>query len=703
LLVIAAALLFALPGAIGKFNGSASAAPVLSSGEGDVCGVWVAVGNQSNGKIYSPVGFHNYALARTQDSFYLPLRLFAAGTAYLAPANVPTGSNYVPAPSANPVGDPTLLGVDPGPPYVTGFASAGNYRVFADLRPFSEPDVIPSYLSASIDSEVGEAKITDRIEDHWLTNIDPELRFPFIDSNGVGWNWPYFFGGYPIGLAQAVLGMFGDAEVNDISPVDTVNSLDVLTELAGGGGDMDRNNSDIQEFFVNKASMLGTALDETVARNALNNCGLPILSGSSTITSANMSNIWTDLIYCLTVFDQGYCNDLAVTLGINCSLSATTGCWSLVRDVEINLDGWSEISFDCTKPGEVKITFDPTTWQDWYGDFSPAHQEGRSLDVECIGPANSASASATGSPGTVEIHPVGTSVSMSTIVVTVLDANGKRLDGPTVTFTSNDCNLGTSSTGPFSGQSVSTTTDTDTTSDLSFVAQYGAPGNQLFAGTAEAYLQCNVSSATPGTATVTWVVSGDVENIYSATGLTGTVTVNVVGSPSAIKLDVSPATSTCGNPITATATVTDAAGKPVSDGTQVYFTTTTATGTQGGVEGAQGAATTVNGVATVIMSVDPMDAGTHTVSARTGGNDLTGAAVAVVSTSQTISCTAIAAAIPAVITAPKTGQGPTIVPPNTGDAGLAASSSSSYGLVALAGVVVLALAGVATLRFATRR
>ena len=37
------------------------------------------------------------------------------------------------------------------------------------------------------------------------------------------------------------------------------------------------------------------------------------------------------------------------------------------------------------------------------------------MDIECIGPANSASANAAGSPATVEIKPVGTSVSLSTL------------------------------------------------------------------------------------------------------------------------------------------------------------------------------------------------------------------------------------------------------------------------------------------------
>jgi hypothetical protein len=543
---------------------------------------------------------------------------------------------------------------------------------------------VPFYLSASVDSQTGEAKIIDRIEDHSLSSL--VYRFPFIERNGVSWTWPSILN---------VIDMFGVATENDISPVDTVNALDVLTEFAGGGGDMDGGaavaiwSNDIQEFFVNSAV---TALDETVARNALNNCGLPFLSGNASITAANSAQIWVDMIYCFTIEDAGACNDLAILLGINCSIGATAGCFSVVKRVDVNLDGWSQISLVCTKPGEVKLTFDPTTWFDSFGLFSPARNEGRSIDIECIGPANSASASATGSPATVEIKPVGTSVSLSTIVVTVLDANGKRLDGAAVTFSTDKCNLGTTSTGPFSGTSVSTVSDTDSTSDLNFVAQNSAPGNQLFAGTAEAYLQCNASGVTPGTATVTWIVQGQVNQVQSATGLSGTTTVTVIGPPSAIKLDVTPATSTCGNPVTATATVTDAAGKPVSDGTQVFFTTTTATGTQGGTEGAQGAATTVNGVASVTLSIDPMDAGTHTVSARTGGNDLAGAAVAVVSTSSTVSCSAVAAAAPSV-TAPRTGQGPTITPPNTGDAGLASSSSSSFGFAALAAVVVMALAG----------
>jgi hypothetical protein len=67
---------------------------------------------------------------------------------------------------------------------------------------------------------------------------------------------------------------------------------------------------------------------------------------------------------------------------------------------------------------------------------------------------------------------------------------------------------------------------------------------------------------------------------------------------------------------------------------------------------------------------------------------------------------AAAAAAPA-IAAPRTGQGPAdafaIRPPNTGDAGLAAGSSSNAMVYVAAGVAVFALAGLASLKFATRR
>jgi hypothetical protein len=231
---------------------------------------------------------------------------------------------------------------------------------------------------------------------------------------------------------------------------------------------------------------------------------------------------------------------------------------------------------------------------------------------------------------------------------------------------------------------------------MSFVSQHAAAGDELFAGTAEAYLECDTSSARPGTAVVTYVVES---NTPGASGMSGTQSVKVVGPPANVKVEVSPASGVCGTPRQATATVTDSTGQPVSDGTQVFFTTTSSTGSQGGAEGAQGGVTTTNGVASITLSLNPLDAGTHTVSARTGGNDLTGAPVKVVSNNTTIECTLAASAS---IQAPRTGTGPSVQPPNTGDAGLLATDNgSSWALFALTGgIFALTLAGVAARKLA---
>lgn len=652
MLSIVAALAFL---GLGRAIDSASADVILGSGPGDVCFIGANAGNQTNGEVHIPVSqIHFDVLARIQDAFYLPLAISLSE------------------------------GEDDAPDFLS-----------IDVREGDLPNVDPLFLSASIDGHSGEAKIVDRIEDHSLNLSEAALstRFPFIPFAGINWQWPE----PGTGLIAAIIFMFGVASENDIPPVNTVNALDVLTELAGGGGDIDSTNNDIQEFFVNRAGMRSD-FDQTVAQGALENCGLPILSGSSRITAGNMNAVWMNLLLCLTVGDAGACDDILETLDVDAGETV---------NLNINLDGWSQISVHCFKPGQVKITFDPTTWLDWQGQRPASQKEGASLEVECIGAATNATASA--SPTTVEIFPVGTSVSLSTITVIVTDQNGRRVDGVPVTFSTDRCRLGTSSTGPFSGTTVSTVSDTDTTSDTGFVNANVAPGGELFAGTAEAYLQCDVGGATPGTATVTWVVQGGITGTgfaqVATQALTGTVTVTVIGPPATLALALNPTTATCGSPIVATATVKDAFGQNVSDGTPVFFTTTTATGVQGGVEGAQGQALTIGGVATVTLSVDPMDAGTHTVSARTGGTDLSGSAIAQISDVETFTCSAVAAAAapaaPSTVTAPRTGQGPSIAPPNTGDAGLAAGSSSSFGFFAI-GVVVLALASVASFRFARR-
>jgi len=77
-----------------------------------------------------------------------------------------------------------------------------------------------------------------------------------------------------------------------------------------------------------------------------------------------------------------------------------------------------------------------------------------------------------------------------------------------------------------------------------------------------------------------------------------------------------------------------------------------------------------------------------------------------ISAQVTVNCALPVAAAPAVpqlppvVQAPRTGTG--IIPPNTGDAGLAGSSSASWTLFSIGGLVVLGLSGLTALRLARR-
>jgi hypothetical protein len=715
LLGIIAALLFALPGALGLGGVST----VSAAEDGDVCGIWSSTGTRAN------VGEHFWVMARIRDNFI---------------------ADYLIEISAQEDDDPTTdddEGSDDDDDTSSSDQNAGGEFAFIDPREIFLAIETP-FISWSIDSQTGEAKIVDRIED---------------DDNSVP-NW--LQGG-------DLRDWYGEAEENEISPIDTALTVQILTELANQSGDddfpPDPDSSDIWEFFIQRVphnSVSGTAptslpggaaADDLAMFQAWTNPATMFAPGNPLANCGSVQ--WTlkpgtdpDVSLYGDIYEYvGACvGDIAAEMfgggppdeeaGEQAAQESDhcTGLDDLLNNEDdddilhlINeLDGWSEISVVCTKPGEVKISADPTLWgafdlEDLLGEFGfsgnipsdvgffdfIANHEGRSMDIECIGPADStASPGATASPPSVEIHPVGTSRSQSTITVTVLDANDKRLDGASVTFTTDNCLLAASATGPWvpGQQQITVTSDTDTPTDLAFFAQHNAPGDELGAGTAEAYLECegtNPTTNTPtgttaGTAHVSWTVASGSPR---ASGLSGRIDVRVVGPPFQLRLEASPATSTCGNPVTATATVTDSAGQPVSDGTLVLFTTTTATGTQGGSEGAQGSGTTVNGVVSVTLSIDPLDAGTHTVSARTGGNDLNGHAINVVSAVTTISCSLAAGAAPP-IAAPRTGTGPEIRPPNTGDGGLVADNGS-WTLVALAGTF-LVVAGAAAVRFARR-
>jgi hypothetical protein len=154
-------------------------------------------------------------------------------------------------------------------------------------------------------------------------------------------------------------------------------------------------------------------------------------------------------------------------------------------------------------------------------------------------------------------------------------------------------------------------------------------------------------------------------------------------------------------------TVTDAINQKVSDHTLVELITN-----YGGVIGGTGSslffqnvnplssstAETFGGVATAYLLTSTAHVGAYEVVAASGGTLLGGVFSTPVVTSQvTVTCSTAAPAV----TAPSTGTG-SISPPNTGDAGLAAGSSSSATLYVIAGAIAFALAGLASFRYARR-
>jgi hypothetical protein len=252
---------------------------------------------------------------------------------------------------------------------------------------------------------------------------------------------------------------------------------------------------------------------------------------------------------------------------------------------------------------------------------------------------------------------------------------------------------------------------------------------------ASAILGCNpvdAPGATPGVATITACAEIVGPDICVST------TVTVIGPPASITVAASPSSLRCGEKSTVTATVKDAIGQNVSDHTRVEFITNL-----GGVIAGQGAVAgfagpvvpisssvgdTFGGVSTAFLLTSESHSGPYEVVATSGGTAAfdpelagyfsSGSSSATqypginvlggifstppISAQATVTCNIPAPTVApaATVTAPRTGTG--IVPPNTGDAGLAGSSSSSWTLFAIGGLAAFALAGLASLKFARR-
>jgi hypothetical protein len=221
--------------------------------------------------------------------------------------------------------------------------------------------------------------------------------------------------------------------------------------------------------------------------------------------------------------------------------------------------------------------------------------------------------------------------------------------------------------------------------------------------------------------TVTAIVEQDgADDIFTAK-------ITLVGPPATITVNASPAELRCGEKAQIDVVVKDSIGQNVSDHTQIEAVTNA-----GGVLGGTGAvigfagpvvpisstvAETFGGTTTFFLLTSEQHSGPYEVVVTTGGANVTAAtnlgglfSSPPISVQTTVRCSipVVAAAAPVApvptVTAPRTGDlgTGTIRPPSTGGAGLADSSSSSWALVAIAGVVVFSLAGLATVKVSRR-
>jgi hypothetical protein len=281
-------------------------------------------------------------------------------------------------------------------------------------------------------------------------------------------------------------------------------------------------------------------------------------------------------------------------------------------------------------------------------------------------------------------------------------------------------------------------TASDTSLSFNIDGNKAVPGYQP-KSIAAAVLHCE--GATPGVASVRAEVDRS-----PLSDLVATTDVTVVGPPAFITMTAAPSKLVCGEKATILVTVTDAINQKVSDHTVVELITnfggviggTGATLAFPGVNAvtplSSGAAETFGGVATAYLLTSSAHVGSYEVVASAGGSNLgyygidfgrkltngnselltdgnlsdnfanygiyarNGYFSTPVVTSQvTVTCTAGAPAV----TAPSTGTG-TISPPNTGDAGLVAGSSTNATLYVIAAAIAFVMAGLASIRYARR-
>jgi hypothetical protein len=351
----------------------------------------------------------------------------------------------------------------------------------------------------------------------------------------------------------------------------------------------------------------------------------------------------------------------------------------------------------------------------------------------------------TATPSTVEIVPAIGSSAHSRILILISGDGLPVSESTEVDLVTSKCAIEIGSDNPDSAPLVDSTDDGDNTAttsdDETDVSDVTTGPNAFKKSQLVAWFHADWNNCTPGDATVTVTVEVD-----DGADIVKTVTIKVVGPPAFITASAAPTSLICGEKSTITVKVTDAIGQNVSDNTRVelisnWGSVIAGTGATLGFPGtgpvnplASSAAATYNGVAVAYLLTSDNHTGAYEVVAAAGGtvgfynpwepggetlsdpyiNDfgangldrhdyhVTNALLyssAPVTTQVTVTCAQPAAPAPTV-TAPTTGTG-SITPPNTGDAGLASSSSNGM-LFVIVGAAAFVLAGIASVSYARR-
>jgi hypothetical protein len=403
----------------------------------------------------------------------------------------------------------------------------------------------------------------------------------------------------------------------------------------------------------------------------------------------------------------------------DCIYSVTLGAGDVLTDA----DGGIIFLYECPdEAAEVEIKLD---------------HDGDVFEFTIFCHAEPDTVTVTASPTKVEIIPQIGSVAHSEITIVVsgdglpVDADDTEID-----ISVPKCAIEIGGDDPDSSP-LSDNWDADSGADVSYPSSGPNADKTVFD---DIWFHADWNNCTPGDVVVTVVVE-----VEGGADIVRNVTINVVGPPVTITATASPDKLICGEKSEIKVTVKDGAGQNVSNNTQVelisnWGSVIAGTGATLGFPGtgpvnplASSAAATYNGVALAYLLTSNNHVGAYEVVAAAGGTTgLWGVpgdeypswwgddeyywdddegfdephtwynalyTSAPITTQVTVTCSLPAAPAPTV-TAPSTGTG-SITPPNTGDAGLASSSSNGM-LFVIVGAAAFVLAGIASVSYARR-